>query len=488
MSEQSMSESSSEKPQQDPENLAPVDGKTHKTDNNAVDVPDGGFGWFVVAAYFCYNFSQWGANAGYAVYLAEYLSTNEFANSSALDYAAIGGLAFGSGLFFGPAIAWLVHRTKAQIVIAIGLVLQCASLLLAAFSVRLWELYLTQGVMISFGLAFICIPSIALLPQWFRRRRNVAMGIGASGSGMGGVVFNLGMQKIMQERSVKYALITQCVICTFLNVVALAMTRTRVKEIRQAQIAAHRAPGPYRMFDMQVIKSVGYWLFVVYVLCTMLGYVVLLYSLSAFTVSLGYSRYQGGIVSSMVSVGAFFGRPAMGLIADAFGPVTTSIVAHLIVTIFSLAMWIPCQNFATALVFALIVGLFMGTIWSVIAPIATRVVGLHKLGVCLGMIWIYLSAGGITAPIIGLELRVPADKIADLSSGLNGYYKTAVFAGMMYFGSVLALWFLRGLLAARDEVAVAAETGFDDGELHLKVTPGEWAKGLFKVRGLPRRI
>ncbi|SCU83277.1 LAFA_0D02674g1_1 [Lachancea sp. 'fantastica'] len=488
MSESMSSESSPEKPNQDPEQLTTIAGNNPKADNNVVDVPDGGFGWFVVAAYFLYNFSQWGANAGYAVYLAEYLSTNEFSNASALDYAAIGGLAFGTGLFFGPLIAWLVHRTNAQVVIAVGLVLQCASLLLAAFSKRLWELYMTQGVMISFGLAFICIPSMTLLPQWFRRRRNVAIGIGAAGSGMGGVVFNLGMQKIMQERSVKYALITQCVICTFLNVVALAMTRTRVKEIRNAQIAANRTPTPYRIFDLQVLQSVGYWLFVMYVLCTMLGYVVLLYSLSAFTVSLGYSRYQGGIVSSMVSVGAFFGRPAMGLIADAFGPVTTSIVAHLIVTVFSLAMWIPCQNFATALVFGLIVGLFMGTIWSVMAPIATRVVGLHKLSVCLGMIWIYLSAGSLTAPIIGLELRVPSDKIADLPAGLNGYYKTAIFAGMMYFGSVIALWLLRGLLAARDQVAVAAETGFDDGELHLKVSTGEWARGLFKVRGLPRRI
>ncbi|SCU88656.1 LANO_0D02718g1_1 [Lachancea nothofagi CBS 11611] len=446
--------------------------------NNRITVPDGGYGWFVVVAYFCYNFSQWGANAGYAVYLARYLDTNQFVGAGKLDYAAIGGLAFGSGLFFGPGIAWLVHVTSAQIVIAIGLVLQCASLLLAAFSVKLWQLYLTQGLMISFGLASICIPSMTLLPQWFRKKRNIAMGIGSGGSGLGGIIFNLGMEKIMDEKSVKWALITQCIICTVLNCFALSLTRTRVREIR----ASSTKEPKYRVFDQQVVSSLGYWLIVAYVSFTMMGYVVLLYSMSAFTVSLGYSQSQGSIVSCMISVGAFFGRPTMGFIADIYGPVTISIAAHLMVAIFSLAMWIPCRNFATALIFSLIVGLFMGTIWSVLAPIATRVVGLHKMSVCLGMIWIFLSACGITAPIIGLELRD-----TNATSG-NDYIKTAIFTGMMYFGSALALWFLRGLLVARDELAIEAQTGFDDGELHLRISPKQWAAGLFKFRQLPRLV
>ncbi|SCU80699.1 LADA_0B09032g1_1 [Lachancea dasiensis] len=456
----------------------PLTQESSENGNNHISVPDGGYGWFVVVAYFFYNFSQWGANAGYAVYLARYLETNRFSGGGKLDYAAIGGLAFGTGLFFGPFITWLVNLTSAQFVIFIGLLLQCASLLLAAFSTKLWELYLTQGVMISFGLAFICIPSMTLVPQWFRRKRNIAMGIGAAGSGLGGIIFNLGMEKVMDEKSVKWALITQCIICTALNVFSLALTRTRIREIREQS----GTKPSYRLFDKQVLTSCGYWLIVMYVSCTTLGYVVLLYSMSAFTVSLGYSQHEGSIVSCMISVGALFGRPFMGYFADIFGPVTVSIAAHSIVAIFSLAMWIPCRNFATALIFSLIVGLFMGTIWSLMAPIVTRVVGLPKMSVSLGMVWIYLSACGIVAPVIGLELRT-----SNATSG-NDYVRTAIFTGVMYFGSVLALWLLRGLLVARDEVAIVAQTGFDDGELHLKVSPREWATGLFKFYKLPRKV
>ncbi|KAM3160463.1 Mch2p [Lachancea thermotolerans] len=452
--------------------------QTKVTENvNRIEVPDGGLrAWGVVAAYFLFNISTWGANAGFSVYLAEYLKVGRFANAGALDYATIGGLAFGAGLFFAPAISYLVHITSAQLVIAVGIALQCAGLLLAAFSANLWELYLTQGVLISFGLAFISIPSITLVPQWFRYKRNLAQGIASGGSGAGGIVFNLGMEKVMRARSVKWALIVQCILCTALSCIGLSLTRTRLKHIWRGQ------KPKFWFFDREIIKSWGYWFVVLYVSMTMLGYVVLLYSMSAFTVSLGYSQNQGSIVSCMISVGALVGRPFVGFAADRFGAVTVSIVAHLIVAIFSLAMWIPCRNFATALIFSLIVGLFMGSIWSLIAPIIGRVVGLPKMGVCMGMIWTFLSAFGITAPIIGLVLRDENNPTG------NNFIRTAIFAGMMYFGSVVALWFLRALLIARDEIATEAKTGSDEGELHLQITFKSWAKGLFKLRNLPRQI
>lgn len=184
----------------------------------------------------------------------------------------------------------------------------------------------------------------------------------------------------------------------------------------------------------------------------------------------------------MISVGALIGRPIVGVIADYIGTVSVGILAHLIVAVFSLAMWIPCRNFATALVFALIAGSFMGSVWTLLAPLITRVVGLPKMSACLDMIWIYVSLCGTTAPIIGLELR------NNNSTSGNAYIKTALFSGFCYLGSALSLWVLRGLLVARDEVAMEEKTGFDDGELHLKVTFKAWSLGLFRFRNLPRKV
>ena len=58
-----------------------------------------------------------------------------------MDYAATGELAFSRVLFFAPVLARLYHVFSVQLIVGLGLVLQGATLLLAAFSTTLWELY-----------------------------------------------------------------------------------------------------------------------------------------------------------------------------------------------------------------------------------------------------------------------------------------------------------------------------------------------------------
>lgn len=178
---------------------------------------------------------------------------NTFPGGGKLDYSAIGGLSFGAGLIFAPLILWLQDALCVQIVIDLGIVFQAVALMLAAFSTKLWHIYLTQGLLLSYGLDFIFIPSLALLPQWFRKKRAWATGIGASGSGVGGVIFELGMRRMMKIRNVKWALIVQFILCLVLNSVAVALTRTTKK-------GRFRISKPkVNMFDRQVCTNIGVW-------------------------------------------------------------------------------------------------------------------------------------------------------------------------------------------------------------------------------------
>lgn len=403
-----------------------------------MEVPDGGYGWFVVAASFIYNFCTWGANSGYAIYLEHYLEAGTFPGGGKLDYSAIGGLSFGVGIFFGPLIIWLQNILPVQVVIGAGIVFQAVALMLAAFSKKLWQIYLTQGVLLSFGLAFIFIPSLTLLPQWFRKKRSLATGIATSGSGVGGVVFNLGMYRMIEVKNVKWALIVQFIICLTLNIVALLLTRTRKKVMFQNSNIRNK------MFDRRVSQNLGVWLVMGWVGTTTFGYVVVLYFLSTFTISLGYSSTQGSYVSCMIAVGWFFGRPIIGHIADRFGPISVGVIVHLILAILCWAMWIPCRNLATAIAFGILQGLLMGTIWTTVGAIVARVVGLSRMGLAFGLVWISLAVLGMVSPIIGILLRngqgtLPTD-----------FKRTSIFAGFGYFGGSLFLCLLRGYIIARD--------------------------------------
>ncbi|BAP73698.1 probable transporter MCH2 [Kluyveromyces marxianus] len=449
---------------------------SESTASETIEIPDGGYGWVIALCFFLYNFCTWGANSGYAIYLADYLSTNAFPGGGKLDYAAVGGIAFGGGLLFAPVIVHFSRIYGVQIVIGIGIVCQTAALLLAAFSKKLWQLYLTQGLLISFGLASICIPSFTLVPQWFRNKRTLASGIGTSGSGLGGIIFNLGMQRIIEVKSVKWALIVQCIICSVLSCIALALTRTRTKIIHGNAAKAKSSFKELAVEHLEVFKIFGMWLLCLWVAFTMLGYVIILYSLSAFTQSLGYNAKKGSYVSCMVSLGGLVGRPIIGHIADKFGPITVGAIVNLIVAILCWAMWIPCTNFGVAIAFGLLQGALIGTVWVIFASVSARVIGLKRLEKASGVLWVFIALFAIPAPVIGLQLDT------DVIGSKTNYVHTAIFTGFAYFGAALLLYLLRIYIITRDEKSRQHSDdhdNFDRDETSYTVDIRSFAKNIF---------
>lgn len=48
-----------------------------------------------------------------------------------------------------------------------------------------WQVMLAQGLLTGFGSCFLFVPAVAIIPQYFDRKRAIANGIAASGSGLG---------------------------------------------------------------------------------------------------------------------------------------------------------------------------------------------------------------------------------------------------------------------------------------------------------------
>jgi len=82
--------------------------RTHgKSDNFDADIPDGGYGWVVVACMFLQNAATWGVNTAFGVYLSFYRKTNFFPGASNTQFAVIGGLsislALASVILYSPS-------------------------------------------------------------------------------------------------------------------------------------------------------------------------------------------------------------------------------------------------------------------------------------------------------------------------------------------------------------------------------------------------
>jgi hypothetical protein len=116
---------------------------------------DKGIVWFMAICACFTKFSTWGSNASFGVFLNYYLDHQNFANATKYDYALIGGLVVFCAQFLAPFAALAYNIIGFRLMMTIGVVLQNLGYILASFATELWQLYLTQVLLV--GLSFVCI-------------------------------------------------------------------------------------------------------------------------------------------------------------------------------------------------------------------------------------------------------------------------------------------------------------------------------------------
>ncbi|GMM32900.1 Mch2 protein [Saccharomycopsis crataegensis] len=433
------------------------------------DIPDGGYGWVVVVCSMLINGCCWGGISGFSVVLAHYLQFNTYEGGTKIDYAVISGLCFGSGLIFSPFIVYLIGITNFRMIMCIGALAQFASLMCASYSTKIYQIYLTSGVLSGFALALMASNLPSIIPQWFSRRRSLAMGISAAGSGCGGLMFNLALQRIIDISSVQWAIRAQAIIVGVVVFTCSLLLRTRGDVIKPK----------FTAWDNLVACSFPFWMLASWYVFTMLSYVTLQYVIADATKSLGYSPDQGSITSALMAAGVIVGRPILGHLSDAFGSITIGMLTYSLCGVLCLAMWLPASNLATIYAFSMIEGATMGFIWGAMGAIIPRITGLKRSPVTFGMSWIFIGGAGIVAPIIGLALKRPEKSV-------NQYNDVAIFSGICFLVAAASLCILRAYIIARDDIAAQNDSGTsnldDDKELKIRVDPNLVWKNIMVIK------
>ena len=114
--------------------------------------------------------------------------------------AGIFSFGFLASIPVSAGIGWLIDRLGPGFVMPLGAWTVAIGLLLATFATTPWHLYLSLGGLAvggSISLAFI--GHGAFIPNWFTRRRGLAMGVAASGVGFGALALFPWMQWILDS-------------------------------------------------------------------------------------------------------------------------------------------------------------------------------------------------------------------------------------------------------------------------------------------------
>ncbi|XP_065366589.1 monocarboxylate transporter 14 [Calliphora vicina] len=147
-------------------------------------VPDGGWGWVIVAAVALINMTNQSILSVFGLLFGSQLKEMHQETFTAALITNLNSLALNfSGLFIGPAIKSFKPRNVA----ATGCVMVSFGLMLCAFATEGWHFFIGYGFFVGIGLGLISPSTFMAINSYFSTKRGRAVGVSLAGAGLGQV-------------------------------------------------------------------------------------------------------------------------------------------------------------------------------------------------------------------------------------------------------------------------------------------------------------
>lgn len=411
---------------------------TDQTTGEVILPPDKGYAWVMVGATILVMFSSWGCNAAFGVFLSFFLSNNTFPNATKYDYALIAGFPVALGQGMAPLSLILMRVIGIRPTMLIGTAFMLAGFLWASFATHLWELYVSQGVFVGLSISLIANPPTTCIPGWFLKKRAAAMGMVYLGTGLGGLVYGLASNKMLQDNgnsAMCYRMLAITCTCSCLISICLVKERIPTKpsgiKSKKAIILEFK-----KFFDGKIIRRPTVLLIAMWFNLAIFAYTLMVFTLASYAVARGMSQHQGSTLTSLLNAGQTIGRPLMGVMGDRFGRVNVTSFLTCILCIYIFAFWITAHTFVQLIFFSIMIGLSVGVANVMNGVLIADMVEPHEFLAAWGFVTYSGSPLFLVSELIAQALTEPDRKG-------NPYLHTQIFTGFCFFGALLLSFFLR---------------------------------------------
>ncbi|KAF9428814.1 hypothetical protein BGZ94_000943 [Podila epigama] len=368
--------------------------------------PDGGYGWVVVGACFLNNFAMLGIMFSWGIFQQLY-STEVFPGQSS-SVSWIGTLAFGMMYIFGGISSLFAAKIGYRKMVLTGSLFVSGGCIAASFATELGA-----------ALANPCV--LAAPAQWFVRRRGMASGIAISGSGVGGLVFSVLIEKLNASLGYRWCLRVIGIIVF----VSMLTSGLLIRQFRTGKKAVNVS-----MADVETMKQPAFLLMVSGVFLTSFGYFSPLNLLPSYAVDHNLTRAQGAMINSFLNGASFFGRFTGGIFGDRFGLVNLTLICVGASALTTLCIWMFATSLPLLLVYVILYGLMGGGFISLLAPVLAEQFGISSLTILVGVTF------GVNG--LGSLLGTPiATSILEKMGGENYTASIAFIGGVMAMGAIV---------------------------------------------------
>jgi MFS family permease len=315
-----------------------------------------------------------------------------------------------------PSLGRLMDRRGPRFVMEMGVVLVAAGLLLAPLIQRPWHLYATLGLLVGGGSVSLSYTGQSLyLPNWFVRRRGLAMSLAFAGVGVGSIILLPALQRVIGHAGWR----TACVAMGVLVLLVLAPLNLLLKrrpedlglEPDGDRRAAHGAAGaPSNVVDPawvaidwtlgRAMRTTRFWWLALGFLCGLFAWYAVQVHQTKYLVEIGFSPTYAAWALGFVALAGIPGQIVLGHVSDRIGREWVWTAGCLGFAL-CYASLLALQRAPTPALLALMIGtqgvLGYG-LTSVIGAIPAEIFQGRHYGTIFGMLMVAAIGGGAAGP------------------------------------------------------------------------------------------
>ncbi len=234
-----------------------------------------------------------------------------------------------------PSLGRLMDRRGPRVVIELGVLLIGTGLLLATVVTRPWHLYATLGVMVGGGSVCLGYTGQSLfLPDWFVRRRGLAMSLAFSGVGVGSMILLPWLQTMIGSSGWRAACWALGLLVLLLLVPLNLLLRRRPEDMGlepdgDRSAAAGAVARPSNVVDAawaaidwtlgRAARTARFWWIAVGYFCGLFAWYAVQVHQTKYLIEIGFTPTDAAWALGFVSLAGIPGQIALGWLSDRIG-------------------------------------------------------------------------------------------------------------------------------------------------------------------------
>ena len=333
---------------------------------------------------------------------------------------------FAGGLWVG----WTYDAYGPRHLLLIGSILHVFGLMMTSISTQYYQFLLAQGLCSALGASMVFYPAIACTVSWFYKKRAFALGITAAGSGLGGIIFPLMVQRLVPKVGFGWTMRICAFLILALLVVANLTTHSRLTPTPRGRLTPRVLLNPFKELD--------FCLFCIGMFCVFLGVFQVFTFLVTAGVARGLSNTTAVYLVPIMNAGSVVGRILPLFVADKIGVINVFCMSSFITTLMVFCVWVPVSGTTGTVVFSVIFGFTSGTTVAIANAAVAQISDPREIGLRSGVAYFCVSIAVLMGSPIGGAIATA-----------GGYRAMQCFSGSLCLIGALFFVALRIRLAGR---------------------------------------